>query len=78
MLPVINGVTLTVGSSLAASIVAKVTGATALGLIATWLARANRAAVRHALVAAMFGVMLLNLRPVHAVRGQHLCTSLLV
>ena len=50
---------LAIGSSLAASIVAKVTVTTALGLAAAWLARGNRAAVRHALLAATFGVMLL-------------------
>ena len=59
MMPVIDGVMLAVGSSLAASIVVKVTVTTALALIAAWLARGNRAAVRHALLAAMFGVMLL-------------------
>jgi uncharacterized protein (TIGR03435 family) len=50
---------LAIGSSPAASIVAKVTVTTALGLIAAWLARSNRASVRHALLAAMFGAMLL-------------------
>ena len=59
MMPVIDGVMLAISSSLAASIVAKVTVTMALGLIAAWLARGNRAAVRHALLAAMFGVMLL-------------------
>jgi uncharacterized protein (TIGR03435 family) len=59
MMPVIDGVMLAVSSSLAASIVAKVTVTMALGLIAAWLARGNRAAVRHALLAAMFGTVLL-------------------
>jgi hypothetical protein len=59
MMPVIYGGMLAVSSSLAASIVAKVTVTMALGLIAAWLARGNRAAVRHALLAAMFGVMLM-------------------
>jgi len=58
MMPAFNGFMLAVGSSLAASIVAKVTVTAALGLIATWLARGNRAAVRHALLAAAFGVLL--------------------
>ena len=58
MMPVINGVMLAVSSSLAASIVAKVTVTTALGLIGAWLARRSRAAVRHALLAAAFGVLL--------------------
>jgi uncharacterized protein (TIGR03435 family) len=55
----VDGVMLAISSSLAASIVAKVTITTALGLAAAWLARGNRAAVRHALLAATFGVMLL-------------------
>jgi beta-lactamase regulating signal transducer with metallopeptidase domain len=59
MMPTINGVILAISSSLAASIVAKVTLTTALGLMAARLARGNRAAVRHALLAAIFGVMLL-------------------
>jgi uncharacterized protein (TIGR03435 family) len=59
MMPTINGVMLAISNSLAASVVAKVTVTTSLGLIAAWLARSNRAAVRHALLAAMFGVMLL-------------------
>ena len=59
MMPIIDGVMLAISSSLAASIVAKVTVTMALGLSAAWLARGNRAAVRHALLAAMFGAMLL-------------------
>ena len=58
MMPVVNGVMLSVSSSLAASIVAKVTVATALALIGARLARQSRAALRHALLAAAFGVML--------------------
>jgi beta-lactamase regulating signal transducer with metallopeptidase domain len=58
MTPVTNGVILAVGTSMATSIVAKVTGTTALGLAAAWLARRNRAAVRHSLLAAAFGVAL--------------------
>jgi uncharacterized protein (TIGR03435 family) len=50
---------LAVSNSLAGWIVVKVTIAAALGLLATWLARGNRAAVRHALLAATFGVMIL-------------------
>jgi hypothetical protein len=46
MTPVINGVMLAVSSSLAASIVAKATVATALGLIGAWLTRRSCAAVR--------------------------------
>jgi uncharacterized protein (TIGR03435 family) len=57
MMPVINEMMLAARSSLAASIMAKVTVTTELGLVAAWRARGNRAAVRHALLAAMFGVM---------------------
>ncbi len=59
MMPVIDEVMLAISSSLAASIVAKVTVTMALGLMAAWLTRSSRAAVRTALLAAMFGVMLL-------------------
>src|SRR5580700_12114598 len=58
MMPVVNGVMLAVSSSLAVSIVAKATVATALGLIGARLARRSRAALRHALLAAAFGVLL--------------------
>jgi TonB family protein len=59
MMPVMNGIMLAVSGSLAASIVAKATVTAALGLIGAWLARRSRAAVRHALLAAAFGVMLM-------------------
>ncbi|HEY1760665.1 MAG TPA: M56 family metallopeptidase [Bryobacteraceae bacterium] len=59
MTPSIRELMLVVGNSLAGSIIAKVTIITALGLLAAWLARDNCAAVRHALLAAMFGVMFL-------------------
>lgn len=59
MTPAIKGILLAVSSSLAVSIVAKVTVITALALFAAWLARGSRAAVRHALLAAAFGVTLL-------------------
>jgi bla regulator protein blaR1 len=58
MIRVINEVTLAISGSLAALIVAKATVATSLGLIAAWLAGGSRAAVRHALLAAAFGVTL--------------------
>ncbi len=58
MMPEINGAMLAVSSSLAASIVAKATVTTALALIGARLARRSRAAVRHALLAAAFGVLL--------------------
>jgi bla regulator protein BlaR1 len=54
----INGVMLALGSSLATSIVAKATLITAVGLIATWLARRSRASVRHALLAASLAALL--------------------
>lgn len=59
MMPAINEMFLAVSNSLAGSIVAKVTISTAVGLLAAWLARGSRAAVRHTLLAAMFGVILL-------------------
>lgn len=59
MMPFIDGVMLAVSGSLAASIVAKASVIMALGLMAAWLARGNCAAMRHALLAAMFGAILL-------------------
>ena len=50
---------LAMSSSFAALLVAKVTVIMALALFAVWLARGRRAAVRHAFLAAAFGVMLL-------------------
>jgi uncharacterized protein (TIGR03435 family) len=59
MIPAIKGMMFALSSSLAASIVAKVTVIIVLALFAAWLARGSRAAVRHALLAAAFGVTLL-------------------
>ncbi len=59
MTPAIKEVLLAISGSLPASVVVKVTAVTALALFAVWLARGSRAAVRHALLAAAFGVMLL-------------------
>ncbi len=59
MMSAISRIMLAVSNSLAASIVAKATVTMALGLVAAWLAHGNRAAVRHALLAATFSVMLL-------------------
>jgi uncharacterized protein (TIGR03435 family) len=59
MTPVISQTLLAVSHSLVGSIIAKVTVTVALGLLAAWLARGNRAAVRHALLAATFGTLLL-------------------
>jgi hypothetical protein len=58
MMPLINAGMLAISSSLAGSIIAKVTVTTALGLVAARLARRSRAAVRHALLAAAFGMLL--------------------
>jgi TonB family protein len=49
---------LVAGGSMAASIVAKATITTAFGLIGAWLARRSRAAFRHVLLSAAFGVLL--------------------
>ena len=57
MKPAINDVMLAISSSLAASIIVKVTVTLALGLIGAWLVRRSRAAIRHALLAAAFGVL---------------------
>jgi hypothetical protein len=59
MIPIISDALLTASGSLAGSMVAKATVVAALGLIGARLAHKNRAAVRHALLAATFGVMLL-------------------
>ncbi|HEY1754275.1 MAG TPA: TonB family protein [Bryobacteraceae bacterium] len=48
---------LAISSSLAGSIVAKATVTTALGLLGAWLTRRSRAAVRHAILAATFGML---------------------
>jgi TonB family protein len=48
MIGFLDGIMLALSSSLAASIIAKVTVTTALGLIATWMARRSSAAKRHA------------------------------
>jgi uncharacterized protein (TIGR03435 family) len=58
MMTVLYGIMLALSSSLAATIVAKATVATALALIGARLARRSRAAVRHAMLAAAFGVLL--------------------
>jgi uncharacterized protein (TIGR03435 family) len=58
MIPVIRGVILVVSGSLIASVVAKATVTSALGLMGAWLMRKSRASVRHACLAATFGVLL--------------------
>jgi TonB family protein len=59
MIPAINPTLLAIGATPAASILFKVTVATALALAGAWLARGSRAALRHALLAAAFGMLLL-------------------
>src|SRR4051812_22349214 len=54
----INELVLALSSSLAASISVKATLVVTLALIGAWLARRNRAAVRHAVLAASFAVLL--------------------
>jgi TonB family protein len=58
MMAPIDEVMLAVSNSLAASIVVKATLIAALGLLGAWAARSGRASVRHALLAASFGVLL--------------------
>jgi len=58
MMPLLRAALLAAGGSLAGSIVTKATVTAALGLAGAWLARRNRAAVRHALLAAVFAVLL--------------------
>ncbi len=59
MMPEMNAAVFAVSSSPVCPVLVKVTIATALGLIGARLARGSRAAVRHALLAATFGVLLL-------------------
>lgn len=59
MIPVTHAFVLALGSSLAASIVAKATVVTALGLIGARLGRRNHAAARHVVLAATFAVLIL-------------------
>jgi bla regulator protein blaR1 len=57
MRPIIDGVIVALGGSLAAAIAAKATLTTALALVAVRLAHRSRAAVRHALLAAAFTLL---------------------
>ncbi len=59
MMPAINQVMLAGSSSLAASMVVKATLLVTLGLIGSAIAGRSRASVRHSLLAATFGVLLL-------------------
>ena len=81
MMPILDGVMLWATSSLAAAMVAKVTVTAALALIGAWLARRSRASVRHAILVAAFGVMLLLpvaslVAPPVRIRAPILVTSL--
>src|SRR5580693_3140543 len=58
MTQIIDGVMLLLSSSLAASILGKATVIATLGLLGAWLTRRGRAAVRHAVLAASFAVLL--------------------
>src|SRR5438105_1664925 len=58
MTQIIDGVMLLLSSSLAASILGKATLIAALGLMGALLTRRSRAAVRHAVLAASFAVLL--------------------
>ncbi|MDR3701403.1 MAG: TonB family protein [Candidatus Sulfopaludibacter sp.] len=59
MMPAINQIVLAVSGSLAASMVVKATLLVTLGLIGSAIAGRSRASVRHSLLAATFGVLLL-------------------
>jgi TonB family protein len=59
MIRTLNQTLLVLSNSMAASIVVKATVAATLGLSAVWLARGSRAALRHTLLAATFGALLL-------------------
>jgi TonB family protein len=58
MMSMVRAGILAVSGSLGASLVAKATVVAMLGLAGAWLARRSRAALRHALLAATFGVLL--------------------
>ena len=58
MTPMINQFALAAGGSLAASILVKVTLTVLLALAGVWFARRRCAATRHALLAAVFGILL--------------------
>src|SRR5580658_9885314 len=58
MSQIIDGVMLLLSSSLAASILGKATVIVTLGLMGAWLTRRSRAAVRHAVLAASFAVLM--------------------
>src|SRR5581483_7744928 len=59
MISALTGLLLAISGSLIASIVVKITVTVCLALIGTWVASRSRAAVRHSLLMAAFGVLLL-------------------
>jgi uncharacterized protein (TIGR03435 family) len=58
MTRILSGIVVTLSESPAISLAAKATVVVALGLIGAWFARRSRAAVRHALLASTFSVLL--------------------
>ena len=58
MMRILSEIMLALGASPALSILAKGTAAIALGLFGVWLARRSRAAIRHALLASAFSILL--------------------
>jgi uncharacterized protein (TIGR03435 family) len=58
MMRILAEIGVTLSASAAISLIVKGTAAVALGLISAWLARRGRAAVRHAVLASAFGVLL--------------------
>ena len=58
MLRILGEIVATLSASAVMSLVIKGTVVVALGLMSAWLARRGRAAVRHALLASAFGVLL--------------------
>src|SRR5262245_13721547 len=58
MMRILVELAVTLSASAALSVMVKGTAAVALGLLSAWLARRGRAAVRHAVLASVFGVLL--------------------
>ena len=58
MMRILSEIVMTLSASAVMSLMIKGTAAAAFGLMSAWLARSGRAAVRHALLASAFGVLL--------------------
>ena len=58
MMRILNEIVVTLSASAVMSLMTKGTAVVAFGLMSAWLARRGRAAVRHALLASAFGVLL--------------------